>query len=326
MSITSVDVVVVTTNRRDIVLECLRHLDDPIIRAVIVVVNASVDGTAEAIRSAFPHVTVVELAQTASLPETNNRGAERATSDFVLFMNDDVVAAENAVASLAQAASEAPDVVAAGGRLVDPTTLETQPQYRPRTFPTLLTFALTLLDIERFWPGNPITRRHWGGDFDDETTTDAEQPAGACLLVRRSTLERIGGFDERYWVWYEDTDLLRRLADHGRILYVPTAVFRHLGGSSVGSWKQADVVRSRYQGILRYGEAHFSAASRIGLASLAITAALPRAVVFRQTRPDVCVAYRAITRAAIALLRGRDVPQLVSEHEHDAVRDAFDRT
>lgn len=312
----TVDAVVVTTNRRELVLKCLAHLNDPILRNVIVVVNASTDHTAEAVTAEFPDVELVEFEQTASLPRTNNAGAARTTAPLILFLNDDILPTPGAITTLANELVARPDAVAAGGRLVDPETLQTQEQYRPRRLPTLASFLVLLLDIERLWPMNPITQRHWGVDLPEDTVVDAEQPPGACLLVRKDALGAIGGFDERYWVWYEDADLLRRLRQRGgQTLWVPTAVFRHLGGGSVGRWTQADVVRSRYQGILWYARAHFDRRRQIVLAVVLATVSVPRIIAFRTARPAVARAYRSIAAASLDLLRGREIRRLVSESQ-----------
>ena len=307
----TVDAVVVTTNRRELVLKCLAHLNDPILRNVIVVVNASTDHTAEAVTAEFPDVELVEFEQTASLPRTNNAGAARTTAPLILFLNDDILPTPGAITTLANELVARPDAVAAGGRLVDPETLQTQEQYRPRRLPTLASFLVLMLDIERLWPMNPITQRHWGVDLPEDTVVDAEQPPGACLLVRKDALGAIGGFDERYWVWYEDADLLRRLGERGRVLYVPTAVFRHLGGGSVGRWAQAEVIRSRYQGVLCYAQSSFARPSQIVLALTMALISIPRMVMFKARRPAVARAYRTVISGALDLLRGRPVRPLV---------------
>jgi N-acetylglucosaminyl-diphospho-decaprenol L-rhamnosyltransferase len=304
-----VDVVVVTIGEH--VLQCLEHLTDPSIEQAIVVVNGSHDGTVEAIEKGFPSVTIVSLPHAEGLPFAENRGAERGSTELILFLNDDVLPAERAISLLAEALAADPTAVAAGGRLVNQDDLETQEQYRPRSFPSLGVVALQLLDVERVWPSNPVTRRHWGAHLDDERTVAVAQPAGACLMVKREAFEAIGGFDEGYWIWYEDTDLVRRLSSHGRALYVPGAVFRHFGAGSVWRLSSAETVLIRYHGLLRYCQHHFSSPSRRGLGALLLLIALPRIAVFAWWRPDMAVAYRRLVRSAVALVCGKPVPALV---------------
>jgi N-acetylglucosaminyl-diphospho-decaprenol L-rhamnosyltransferase len=131
--------------------------------------------------------------------------------------------------------------------------------------------------------------------------------------VRRDAFDAIGGFDERFWFWYEDVDLARRLADRGTLLYVPTAVFRHLGGASFARWDKARFVRSNYHGALRYAEAHLGRGQRavLGLAVAGLLA--PRVAVYARRDRPLAEAYRAAIAAALALARGRTVPSLVAE-------------
>jgi GT2 family glycosyltransferase len=311
MSGGNVDVVVVTTDRRDLVLQCLEHLTDAAIGQVTVVVNGSQDGTVEAVESGFPDAAIVALPQADSLPVTENRGAAHGQGELLLFMNDDVLATPEAVSRLTAALDADPRAVVAGGRLVNPGDLRTQEQYRPRTFPSLRIVALQVLDVERLWPSNPVTRRHWGIGLDDATTVTVEQPAGSCLMVRRDAFEAVGGFDERYWIWYEDTDLVRRLSERGHALYVPSAAFRHLGAGSVKRLTPAQVVLIRNHGLLTYCSTHFTRPARRMLGLLLLVAGLPRIVVFWRWRPDMSAAYRRLAGAALALLRGRSVPSLV---------------
>ena len=306
-----VDVVIVTADTRDMVLASVEHLTDATIDRIVVVDNGSSDGTAEAIGDRFPEVTLVRLDEPAGFAAACNRGAERGTAEDILFLNSDVFATPDAVDTLARELAARPDCVAAGGRLVEPDDHSTQRRYAPRRFPTLATFTVQLTGVERLWPGNPITRRDQA-ELDDTTIVAVDQPAAACLLVRRPTFEAVGGFDERYWFWYEDVDLLRRLADEGTILYVPMAAFVHVGGGTFRRWSRPEIVRSRYDGLLRYVESHFSRSAQIGVALVVIATSLPRVVVYGATRSELGRAYRAVVGAAASLLGGRAVPALAN--------------
>ena len=110
----------------------------------------------------------------------------------------------------------------------------------------------------------------------------------------------------------EDVDLLRRLAARGTVLYVPTAAFVHVGGGTFRRWDRSEVVRSRYDGLLRYGRSHLSRAGQVGLAVLVVATSLPRVLAFGATRPELARSYRDVIRAAASLLRGRRLFELVS--------------
>ncbi len=305
----SVDVVIVSADMSAMTLECVAELDDPAVASVVVVDNAFGDqqGVGDARAQIAERAAVVSLDAPHGFAAANNRGLQIADAPNALLLNSDVLVVPGAIATLLRAFAEDPRAVAAGGRLVDPRTLATQAQYRPRPFPTLANFLVIVLGIEELWPGNPVTRRYHGSSSDDDVSVRAvaAQPAAAALLVRRDVMDAIGGFDERFWFWFEDSDLLLRLAARGEILYVPAAVFRHLGGGSFSSWDKATHIRSIHHGIVQYADAHFSRPQRaaLGLAELAVS--LPRVALFARSRPDEAAAWRAVAHAGIALLRGR---------------------
>lgn len=305
---TGLDIVIVTADTREIVLRCLERLGA---RRSIVVDNASTDGTAAAVRAAWPEVEVVHLAHPVGFAAACNRGADRGESPLIIFLNSDILALDGAIEVLVGELEAHPEAVAAGGRLVDPGTLATQHRYGPKPFPTLATFAVRLSGAEQLWPSNPWTAQHLRHPPDERVTSRVDQPAGACLLVRRDVFDALGGFDEGFWFWYEDVDLARRLADCGAVLYVPAAIFEHVGGASFARWGRAQSVRSLAHGIVHYADLHFSRTQRLGLAALLVGLSAPRAVVFRARDPELAAVHRAILRAAGSLARGRPVAPLV---------------
>lgn len=301
--------VIVSADMSAMTLECVAELGDPAVASVVVVDNAFGDqqGVGDARAQIAERTTVVSLDTPHGFAAANNRGLQRAAAPYALLLNSDVLVEPDAIATLLRAFAAHPRAAAAGGRLVDPQTLATQAQYRPRPFPTLANFLVIVLAIEELWPANPVTRRYHGSSDDDELSvrTVAAQPAAAALLVRRAAMDAIGGFDERFWFWFEDSDLLLRLAARGDILYVPAAVFRHLGGGSFSRWDKAAHIRSIHHGIVQYAGAHFSRAQRVALGLAELAVSLPRVLVFARSRPDEAAAWRAVARAGAALLRGR---------------------
>jgi N-acetylglucosaminyl-diphospho-decaprenol L-rhamnosyltransferase len=308
-----IDVVIVTADTLEMTSGCVAELaSEPLVARIVVVDNGSTDGTAAALRERFgDRVDVVELDRPHGFAAANNRGAERGRARYVCYLNSDILVTPGAVAGLLETLEADPGAVAAGGRLVDPETLETQPEYRPRPFPRLSNFAVILLGIEELWPGNPVTRGYHGSAYDDRTTRAVDaQPAAAALLVRRAEMDAVGGFDERFWFWFEDADLARRLSRRGRILYVPGAVFRHLGGGTFRRWTKPERIRSVHHGIVHYGDAQFPRWSRAVLGLIVLAISLPRVALFRRSRRDEAEAWTAVAEAGRALLIGRPVPAI----------------
>jgi GT2 family glycosyltransferase len=303
-----VDVVIVSADMDAMTLACVSELEQCAVERIVVVDNAFEPEAGAGREQLAVRATIVALDSPHGFAAANNRGVASGQAPYVLLLNSDVLIVAGAVELLLAALREHPEAVAAGGRLVDPDTLETQSGYRPRPFPTLANFLVIMLGIEERWPGNPVTRRYHGGLVDDTRVRAVEaQPAAAALMVRRADLEEVGGFDERFWFWFEDSDLLLRLRARGEILYVPPAVFRHLGGGTFSSWSKSQHIRSIYHGILHYGDAHLGRAQRALLGLAAVAVSLPRILLFARSRPDQARAWRAVAGAGLALLLGKRV-------------------
>ncbi len=303
-----VDVVIVSADMGEMTLACVEELDDPVIAQIVVVDNAF-DAHAGELRELLKErTTAVSLEGPRGFAAANNRGVAAGEAPYVLLLNSDILSTPGAVRALVQAMATTRGAVAAGGRLVDPQTMQTQASYRPRAFPTLANFLVILLGVEELWPGNPVTRRYHGAAIDDTSVQTVDQPAAAALLVPRRELDAVGGFDERFWFWFEDSDLLLRLSARGRVLYVPHAVFRHLGGGTFGRWSKVERIRSVHHGMLHYADAHFSRLQRLALGGVVLAISLPRVALFHRSRPDEARAWRAVAAGGLALLHGAPVP------------------
>jgi GT2 family glycosyltransferase len=306
----SVDVVIVSADMGEMTLACVSELQERDIERVMVVDNAfdeAGDGAAQMRVELAQRTTIVSLERRHGFAAANNRGLALGEAPYVLLLNSDIRSMPGAVEALVREMRKDAGAVAAGGRLVDPETLVTQAEYRPRPFPGLANFLVIVLGIEELWPGNPVTRRYHGAGIDDSRVQSVAQPAAAALLVRRQDLEAVGGFDERFWFWFEDSDLLLRLSSRGRILYVPQAVFRHLGGGTFQRWPKSERIRSVHHGILHYADAHLSRLQRAALGVAVLMISVPRVALFGRRRPEEAAAWRAVANGGLALLRGRAV-------------------
>ena len=306
-----VDVVIPTYRAASLTRQCVRHIVDESVRTRIVVDDGSQDDTGERL-TREPGVHVVTLPRSRGLAHALNRGAHAGSAPYLLFLNNDIVPAPGAIDRLVAGLAEAPRAGSAAGRLVDPRSAETQASYQPRAIPGPWTIVARLVGVERLWPSNPISGQHLSRPLSEShRTLTTRQPAGACLLVRRSDFELIGGWDERYWIWYEDVDFSRRLLARGPALYDPAAIFRHLGGASTGHWTKPEQHRRLYHGTLQYAHAHFGWGGRGVVGAAAMAVALPRIMRYRRSDPSAADVYRSVLRSGSALSRGRPVPSMM---------------
>ena len=268
-------IVVITYNSARVIDRCLDSCERVAGARVVVVDNASPDGTAKRVMSRTG-VRLIANESNRGFAGAANQGIAAVDDDCVLLLNPDAEI-ETGVEDLERALSGS-RVGAAGGLLIDRGG-RPQTGFFVRRLPTAAALVMEVLGLNRLWPGNPANRSYrCSPPLDRET--EVEQPAGAFLMVRREAWCAIGGFDEAFYpVWFEDVDFCKRLRDNGfRVLFVPSAVARHEGGHSAGAlaWNERQVFW--YGSLLRFAEKHLTVAGRRCVAFSTVVGCFPRAL------------------------------------------------
>ena len=196
----------------------------------VLVDACSADATPDLIPTRFPWVRFLPQPDNTGFSRGNNIGWRAARSQSIFLVNPDTLISPVALRKLHEALWARSDVGLAGPRLVR-SNGELQPSRR--RFPQRLTGFWESTWLGRAWPENPWARRYhcrqWPHDFRQEV----DWLEGAALMVRREVLERIDGFDERFFMYSEETDLCLRIREAGwRIQYCPEAEIIHHGGVS----------------------------------------------------------------------------------------------
>ena len=251
-----VSVVIVAYNSRAHISACLDSVQD---RAgeIIVVDNASSDGTADLVRRRHPGVRLICPNSNLGFAAAANLGARQSNGSAILFLNPDTVCLDP-LGPLEDALNENQSLAAAAPRLVGPDG-RTRIGFTVRRLPQAASLLFEVLLVNRLFPGNPVNRRYRCLDLDLECPQKVEQPAGACLLVRRDRFEACGGFDESFYpLWFEDVDLCKRLRDRdGLIQYLPQVRVEHYGGHSLESITFCEKQIYWYCNMLYYVQKHF---------------------------------------------------------------------
>ncbi len=246
---------------------------------IVVVDNASTDGTADDVRQRAPAARLIASDVNLGFAGGVNAGVRASTTPWALVLNPDIVLTRNAVESMVAAGEASRDVGAVGAQLVDEDG-RPQPSYSVRRFPTLGVWAADLLLVDHVWPRNPALNRYLATDLDRDRDQDVDQPAAACLLVRRTAFDAVGGFDPGFHpAWFEDVDFCRRLHAAGwRIRYVAGARVTHEGGGAMRTLGLGSFSVAWYRNLLRYVSLHGSLAARILIRPLIVVGMLLRAV------------------------------------------------
>ncbi len=233
MSAKDVSAVVVSFNAREPLLSCLRtlHAQPERLLEVLVVDNASADGSAAAVRQAFPAAAVIENPTNEGFARANNRGLREARGRYVLFLNPDAELSGGALAALARHLDDHPRVAAVGPRTRNADG-SVQVSFGPRLTPLAEWRQRRLvLGVKR---GDPRARAEA-----ERLAASEAQPdwvSASCLLARAEALRAVSGFDEAFFLYEEDVDLCVRLRDAGwQVAFTPAAEVVHRLGVSMAT-------------------------------------------------------------------------------------------
>lgn len=228
-----ISIIIVSFNTRELLRECLQtviNLAAPVRYEILVIDNASQDGSADMVAQAFPDVHLIRSDVNLGFGIANNRGFAQAHGRYVVLLNSDAFLTEGALARAVSFMDAHPRAAAAGARLVG---RDGSWQPSARLFPSLLNHFLTLSGLSSRYPQSRFFGRVDRTWADPNHVQAVDWVPGAFTIIRRDILERVGYFDERFFLYYEEVDLCRRFKAAGyEVYYCPEIVVIHLGGES----------------------------------------------------------------------------------------------
>jgi GT2 family glycosyltransferase len=277
-----ISVVIVSWNTRDLLSRCvasvIRQAEGARLHVEIIVVdNASSDGTTDFLNQEYPGVTVIALQENRGFAAANNLGIARARGAEILLLNPDTEMLPGSLTALHQGLRASPRVGMAGALLLNPDGSLQSAGYR---FPDLVQTFLDIFPIHPRLIDSRLNGRMPPGDGLSPLAID--HPLGACMLVRRAVIDQVGMLDDRYFMYSEEVDWCRRIRAAGwAILTAPAARVIHYGGQSTSQMPDAmflQLHRSRNRYFRRYHSPAFVRAvgtlMRIGAAWQAVRARL----------------------------------------------------
>ncbi|SEA63810.1 glycosyltransferase family 2 protein [Rubrimonas cliftonensis] len=268
----SVDVSIIVVNFRtpEMTVEAVRSVGENAGEGfsyeIILMDNGSGDGSAEALRAAFPELDVMALEENVGFARANNIGAERARGEYILFLNPDTLVRPGAVAALLAFARRRPEGGAWGGR-----TVFADGALNPSSvarFVTPATMLMRAVGLSHLFPRsawlNPEIYPGWRRDSEREV----DVLFFCFVLMRTEVWRRLGGFDRRFFMFCEDDDLCWRLRQAGLPrLFTPEAAIVHYGGAST-THRPGRIVainRARLQWVDRHWRPVARATARLAL-------------------------------------------------------------
>jgi hypothetical protein len=276
----TIDVVIVSFNSREHLRACVEPLSQIEAFAVVVVDNASTDGSLDAL-AGLP-VATLPLHDNGGFAHGCNAGWRRGTAPYVLFLNPDATIDPESVQRLARVLDADDRIAVAAPMIVDSSGAL---DYSLRRFSRVRSTFARALFLHRLFPAAAWSDEIVRDAAVYESPGPAEWVSGACMLIRRTALERVDGFDEGFFMYCEDQDICRRLWNGGtKVWYEPTARCIHEGGASAPRAALLPVLaRSR----VRYATVHqrrlLAVLERVGLVleALVRVVATPRGFAVR---------------------------------------------
>lgn len=226
-----VSVVIVNWNTRDMVIRLLASLSTPSEESahqleLIVVDNNSSDGSVDAIRREFPGVKCVAQAENRGFAGGVNPGARAATLPLVLLLNSDAHTTRASIEQAARYMAESPEVGILGPQILSP---KRTPQSSAWRDPSLTGMTMSALGLSKLKPLN--FERYQERPFTEAAEVDCV--SGCAMMIRRDLLEELGGFDEDYFMYFEETDFCVRARRLGkRVHHAPVGQFVHEEGGT----------------------------------------------------------------------------------------------
>jgi len=223
---------------------------------VIILDNASRDGSAAMVRERFPRVALIESEENLGFAKGYNAAVQQASGKYLLVLNPDTEVQPNSLKPLIDFLDSHEDAAAVGPRLLNS---DGTIQYSCRRFPKPMAAVLRNTVIGRILPRNHYTRDYLMADWDHDEPREVDWISGAAICIRAKAWNEVGGFDERFFMYAEDMDWCLRARNAGwKIYYCPDAVVvHHIGRSS--DQRPVGMVIQFHRSMARFYSKHYAA-------------------------------------------------------------------
>ncbi len=265
-------VCIVNWNTRDLLDACLNSLRDNaggLELEVIVVDNASTDGSPDMVRERHPQAKLIANEQNRYYAAANNQALRLSRAAQKLLLNPDIVVPPGSLTTLLGFLEQHPHAGAVAPRLREP---DGTVQRSCRTFPAPSAVLWEALGLSRLWPHHPVFGAYRMGWWDYDSERPVDQPMASALLLRGAALDQVGMFDEQFPMFFNDVDLCRRLWDAGwEVWFTPAAEMVHHGGAATRQVRREMIVES-HRAFVAYYRKHYQ--GRLNPFAYSLTAGL----------------------------------------------------
>jgi GT2 family glycosyltransferase len=253
-----VSIIIVSWNARDYLVQCLNSISEETCRypvEIIVVDNASTDGSPESVERQFPQVRLIRNADNLGFAKANNLGISQSRGHYLALVNSDVKVLPHCLTRLVDYCEQHPEVGMAGPRVLGG---DGKLQRTCRGFPGVWNMFCRALALDALFP-----RCRWFSGFllwhwPQDSLRQVDMLTGCFWLVRRTALAQVGLLDERYFMYGEDMDWSKRFWLKGwQLMFIPDAEAIHYGGASSSNAPVRFYIE-RHRADIQYWEKHHS--------------------------------------------------------------------
>lgn len=248
-------IIIVNWNTKELLKNCLKSIENTcsdLNYKLVVVDNASEDGSAEVVENKFPEVKLIRNDKNLGFAKANNQGIIKYPAEFFLFLNPDIIVHNNSIKNMIKFLIENKKVGGAGGKLIDEDgNLNIDNYYRK--LPSLCQILFFYTRLREVSLKSKYLKRKFWFFINAEKNCSVEQVPACCLFVRKEALDKIGMFDENFYIWFEDVDLCYRMRRDGwKLYYLSEVLVTHYGGKSFELWNEEKKILRFYLSLFYY--------------------------------------------------------------------------
>lgn len=254
-----VSIIIVNYNTCELTLQCIRSVFRSRTQfhyEIILIDNASIDGTIAAVKAKFPSVYCIENKENVGFSKANNQGIRLAKGRYILLLNSDTVIQEDTLETMVKFMDEHPEVGASGCKVVLPDgSLDKACR---RGFPTPSASFYYFSGLAKLFPHSARFNQYHLGHLDEDDEYPVDCLVGAFMMVRRETIEQVGLLDEDFFMYGEDIDWCYRIKEAGWInYYYPKTKIIHYKGASSNK-KSYKIIYEFHRAMYLFHRKHYS--------------------------------------------------------------------
>jgi len=252
-------VIIVNYNVKEFLQNLIHSLQKAVSKInheIIVVDNASDDGSVEFIREKFPNINLIVNQTNLGFSKANNIALKIAKGKFILLINPDTIVSEDTITKMIEFLNEHPDAGLAGCKILNPDG-SLQLACR-RSFPGPWTSFCKVAGFSTLFPKSKLFAKYNLTYLDENSTYEVDAISGSFMMMKREVYEKVGGFDEQFFMYGEDLDLCYRIQKNGyKVYYYPGTQIIHYKGESTKR-SSLDETNIFYNAMHLFVKKHFS--------------------------------------------------------------------